>query len=695
MKFTILIFFTLVLMSINLLAYEVPAFCLNLKNSPCDCDVNNQSKARPFDLAEEIPTDWMNPLKELTFIDSKIEKIYKAQEVVKHFYLDLFRTMRDGKSEPTYNNSMEEISRIKDDFTTLTKLSIETNRLKNKFNYCINNCSRARSLEIEDSLKYIQKMKMAVLLKTPILAHKNFEDLMSNMNEKQVFDGALYNDKIFEENLKNSLFDNLQKMDSHSKEFSKYFYDLNKPIIRENNKKYAEDYSKKLVENFPIIMEELVNSELIKNRELKDYEKQFVCSKAKALSNYYKNQKMKEVALDVSLLILPLLTGPLTPFIEAEIIPSIALRLARFGLKEDAILSALKGGAQISNLSLMGKEALVLNELSKKCKHLDVKLLNDSKPETYQDIKSCEKELSDKMLMLEIGAALNTATSFSNETLAFLNYLKLKLPKIALPSSQSLILQRAENDSTSIAKYIYTNGIKQNTTPSFALEFHVPNQGTFSVMDLSKLNTIADPALKKVPEEYWRFVGNVYKERLNLTPAEIEGFIKSSIEANNRTKLIINTEKSLTTGQAEFRGGVGLVQSKNGSELLPLEKATGMKITRMPNEKIAEIVRLTASKNVEAEKTSQALIQQLLGLISNDKEIGRVFIYTSRVHARLYKKMGVPGDKIKQISDRDVLIELDRSAIEKVFNSKLMEPKTSFLHLLNRLIELVPPQKLT
>ena len=87
---------------------------------------------------------------------------------------------------------------------------------------------------------------------------------------------------------------------------------------------------------------------------------------------------------------------------------------------------------------------------------------------------------------------------------------------------------------------IYHNGLKAPT-----VEFKTPDKGVFTVMDLSAAK---DQATKKISEDYWRYVGNVYNERLNITPKEIDNFIKSSMEMIPRTTLILNTEKSAFRG---------------------------------------------------------------------------------------------------------------------------------------------------
>lgn len=655
---TIILILIFLISIIQVQAFEIPSFCQNNNTTGCDCG--------------KVPSiknpKWMEPFADINFFDGEIQKIYKANERVKHDLLDLFRTMRDGKSEPTYAASTKELDEIKKDFDVLTQLAIESQRSEMRFNICVNNCSASKRLEIEDDMKRIQKIKMALLIKRPLLASEKFEKLFKSMSEKQVMDGFTFDRKAFDETMKDTLFDNLQKIDARSSEYQAYLNDGKKPLERENNVKYAQEYRDNLVNRFPNLMDTFFDTQAVNADNLNSSEKKFICRNAESYKSHLKKEKIKEVALDASLLILPLLTGPLSPAIESGMMAGLGGRLLAFGIKEGQIASMIRTSGSVVNYLALGKDAYDTHALSKECNGIQVKLLNNPSESTYANLKSCQNELSNSMMTLGIGAALTGVTSISSDTLKILKEFSTKIAPKAIP-----IETRVVNNSQDITKYLYQNGFKETKSGAMGVEFSVPGEGTFTAMDLSKLNNVKDPALKKVPEDYFKFVGGIYRERLNLTPQEIDGFIKSSMEASNRTKLILNTEKSTLNGEVKFRGGVGIVESRATSEPLPLEKATGIKLDRKPGEKIVEIVRLTASKDVEAEKTSKALVTQVMGLITQDKEVSRVFIFTSKIHSRLYRKMGIPMDKIKTISDRDVVIEITREEADQILKSKLLD----------------------
>jgi hypothetical protein len=109
------------------------------------------------------------------------------------------------------------------------------------------------------------------------------------------------------------------------------------------------------------------------------------------------------------------------------------------------------------------------------------------------------------------------------------------------------------------------------------------------------------------------------------------------------------------------------VTSQKAEELLPLEKATGIKLGR-ENGKVAEIVRLT-SVSEDNPHLMQDLLKQLAAVSKADPELKKMYVYTSRVHARLYKRFGLPYKEVARPVERDVVIEIDA----KAFNEAMLK----------------------
>lgn len=289
-------------------------------------------------------------------------------------------------------------------------------------------------------------------------------------------------------------------------------------------------------------------------------------------------------------------------------------------------------------------------KLGESCKNLEQKYFAAADSKNFQKLSDCKTEYQDSMFVSSLGWITTIAPSIPGPVLKF--YQSKFTPQLI----------KSAEASSEIGTSLKNSPLAKN---QWAREFTTKDQGTFTYMDLSKIERVSDQHMKSLPDDYWKFVGNIYSDRLNLTPEEIKGFIKSSQEFAPRTKLIVNTTSSIKEAD-NFKGGVGVVISDKSQDLLPLEKAIGKKLERKAGEKSAEIVRLTVSKDADAEKLSKSLINQAAGAVLSDPEIKTVYIYTSKIHRRLYGKLGVTPTSITPVSERDVLITLKREDIEKL-----------------------------
>ncbi len=186
--------------------------------------------------------------------------------------------------------------------------------------------------------------------------------------------------------------------------------------------------------------------------------------------------------------------------------------------------------------------------------------------------------------------------------------------------------------------------------------------GVFTRIDLAYMDMLRDQFLRELPEKYWRFVAQVYAKRLSLSSNEISCFVRSSKELSDRTKLIVNTTNDIKT-MSEFNGGISVVFSRDEREPLPFEKSLEARLLRPASEACAEIVRLTVLKDTEVKNLSRELIHQAAALILQDVQIQTTYIYTSKLHYRLYRQFGIEPASIKPLGERDVLIVLKRNDV--------------------------------
>jgi len=169
---------------------------------------------------------------------------------------------------------------------------------------------------------------------------------------------------------------------------------------------------------------------------------------------------------------------------------------------------------------------------------------------------------------------------------------------------------------------------------------------------------------KPVAEAYFKYVAKIYQERLNLTPQEIEAFMNSSREMADRTLLFVKTKATPANGPPEFKGGIGVVFKNKADDLLPLEKATGVKIPKVPGEKSVEIVRLVSTDDANPHLMKE-LLKEAISSLKSDPTIKNAFVYTSRIHERLYRKFGIPYEIVEKPNSRDVIMKFDMKKVQE------------------------------
>lgn len=656
-SFSLLFLFSLINTSES---FELSKACIEKKKSPdcVTCSVQTEGGKTSSKLTQTF--------EQLNFLNDRVEKLSKANSTLKHNMAPLLRALRDGETDPNFKESKKEINEIKEDFDRLTVLSKESLILEKKFNYCLFNCSAMWKLNLQDELQQVQKIKTALFVKRPILANKVFEEKMANLSDKFIESKDLFTQNDFEKDLKTALLSNLEKIDDRGKDYARFEFDGNRPFIRKGNESYTKEYIQDITSRFPAIIEDLVKASHYDGSIDHASTQETVCLFEEQFKKYSDQKFYKEMALDAGLFLLPLVSGPLG----LELV--FAERMAVWGLKASEIKNALTASTLIFQTGLAANNIESLKSLSEECRRGEVEFLSHSSEQSLETFKKCQQKFGEKLFLSELGFIAAGTSNISSLSLKFLK-------AGAKEASISLSEVKKVSSTEDISKYIYGNGLKELKPGQIGLEFQTTDHGVFSVMDLKNIAESKNVAIQKIPQDYWRYVGNVYSERLNLTKTEIENFIKSSIEMSPRTKLVLNTEKSPLLGPMKINGGVGIVSAKAKGELLPLEKATGFKIARAADEKIVEIVRLTVGKDVEAAKMSEALIGQATSLIAEDKSISRIFIFTSKVHARLYKRMGVPADKIKDLDKRDVIIEMNQADIEQILKNMTLSKKGSSL----------------
>ncbi len=576
------------------------------------------------------------------------QDIYRQK---KDQFANVFRYLEHGKLddpklEPAAKKEWED---TQDDFHTLYQISKHIRVIEARLQICYQgNCSAGRRADYEHELMQIQKSKSLLLIKRPLLSHDSIEDFIKKQPQTFVDDEKNPPLEITKELIKNASRETGKTLLDKVTSFERYLNDPRAPLTHAKNQDYAAKYLNDLSGSHPEVADDLLNRfELITPPADK---KDFLCALAIKRQKERERDLLIKKGIETSLFIAPFALGPWGRAGVMGLEGALGAKLLRWGLTA----KELEKGAWIARGSLAlgvnGYQSYETVKLGENCKRLEQKYFIAADAKNFQELANCKTEYQDSVFISSLGWITTLAPGIPAPALKF--YRAKFTPQMTELTATSAQIG-SQLKSTPLAKN------------QWAREFKTADQGSFTYMDLSKIDRVSDQHMKSLPDDYWKFVGNIYSERLNLTPEEIKGFIKSSQDFAPRTKLIVNTSGSIKEAD-NFKGGVGVVVSGKSDELLPLEKAIGKKLDRNPGEKSAEIVRLTVSKDADAEKLSKSLINQAAGVVLQDPTITTVYIYTSRIHKRLYSKLGVTPTSISQVSERDVLVTLKREDIERL-----------------------------
>lgn len=226
-------------------------------------------------------------------------------------------------------------------------------------------------------------------------------------------------------------------------------------------------------------------------------------------------------------------------------------------------------------------------------------------------------------------------------------------PFTAVKAEHALV---TTSSRTEITRALTTSSPSRWSRNQSMVIYKIGEKEHLAISDLGRAVRFKDSEALQASRNYWDHVRNVYKDRLHLSDTEIKNFLKSSEEMKDRTILITSSETSPLIAK-KFNGGTGIVLSRRAEDLLPLEKATGLRVDRSLGG-VAEVTRLTA-QNADAAELSKDLLLMTGEILKNERSINTVYVYTSKAHARLYKGMGVPIHREQLLeNNRDVILTI-------------------------------------
>jgi hypothetical protein len=313
-------------------------------------------------------------------------------------------------------------------------------------------------------------------------------------------------------------------------------------------------------------------------------------------------------------------------------------------------------GALSSQAASVSTGMILINQVERECKRKASSMVTKASVKKQKEIDQCYEDLSDEYLFLAVSEAISLGRGIRSG-------LRLAFPKAAkLADKPSYLTAKGQLSPFQLTRQLRNEGLKKlgNDKSAFVFKSGVKEYtGLYDLEKASKLGADHAPLTTK----YWDYVADIYSKRLKLSDAEVKGFLKSSREMEDRTLLVLKSKAHPANGPPELTGGAGVVKSREVGELLPLEKATGFKVPREKGDKIYEVVRLV-STDADNPDHMKEILGQVLAVLKKDEGAKKIYVFTSKIHQRLYRKLGIPFKVIDKPNSRDVIMEFDISKFD-------------------------------
>ncbi|WP_372655964.1 hypothetical protein, partial [Halobacteriovorax sp.] len=554
----------------------------------------------------------------------------------------MLRYLRDDYVDASSSREWyeQEFIQIENDYKSLQRILREIDIYSKKLSMCYRVCSPSMQVDNEDKLRRLQRVKLALLSKRPILASKNIENIiLSDKKSEKDFRKALV------ETYSSYLGSAQDKISELQQRFGneERSYNFAKDSREEVREKRLLEFFKSLEGEIALDnMSSSILSELDWEQELENSEdSELACHFYKKNKDYIYKENLKDIGTEIGLVAAPFLAGPA---FRLGVWGLKGTRLLKWGMREELYASVVKATAGASSTSLFVKDSLNLSNKRKECSNKLNQFMGTSNAVHYQKFIECNQDYNTDLLILAAETSLTGFSSFKG----IMDGLKISK---GFDSNNSLYHVK---DYDELTYYLSKKEMDNATYGEAGFKFS-SEKGDYYVLNLNG----PKDEVSQISSKYWSFVSDTYRKRLNLSDQEVKDFIKSSEEMEYRTTLFVSTEKDKADS---MRGGLAFVNSTDAEELLPFEKATGVRVKREKGKKTGEIVRFTVDEKLGDRKLSDELLSQLLSSFKSQDKIDSVYVYTSKSHKRLYerllKKMKIPYNLTHDL-DRDVVMEIE------------------------------------
>lgn len=543
------------------------------------------------------------------WIDQHLKERSEIVNIEKEKYENYIRSIRGDKGYASDVSTKLDIHNIKTQFKIVKEINKRIVSLNERISLVRQ--SAAWRVKLQETLDVFKKMKINILANYPILMTESFVKLLkTNKNikdeklDRTVLSAStsmyqhLSNNWVFETRARYAVINN----DYKSNELSTLLGQLN---LQEEI--YNHDYPRSLCNFF---------QEAIRKKEEHDQQK---------------------VITDGVIALSPIL---LPPFLKAGSYTGKLLKIANLGFRTQ-VFNSVNTLALSSSAYLLSGTAKDLDDKIRECKFLKSELYAKKTEQNHSEYTQCQEQYISHVKFLLVSGTFGAASS-SHLYGEFLDSIK------SIQNGFKLITTSNTDHFFTQLKHV---PIMRDDFYDLGLKLTRKDDEIF-VMNLS--NVKPNSQTEGIATRYWDHVAGIYKQRLNLSDAEVESFIQSSKDMSYRTLLVVNRKRNPTPKDPEFNGGVALVSSRDELEPLPLEKALNIRLKKKG--KASEIVRLTADTKSNQFNEIMSVLTQISRA---DDEIKEFYIYTSKLHYRLYKRVFKEHEVVIK-NDRDFVIKLTR-----------------------------------
>ncbi len=447
-----------------------------------------------------------------SFIYQNVTKLKKLRDHELEKYKHLYRSITfDYNQTPEHKNTHDlQFNEIFNDFNLLLETTRELHVTQTQINILSAQKIAHIAFDLEDKKKELEKIKMAIFLKNRILAGNEIDKLIKASIENESRPNIDQFKKSFIPDCSNYLVKQRETID---------MYDGFLSNLNESAKKGLNTIDAQLLKK-PQILEDIFSSGLGEMDFLNPVLKKASCQYFEQFENYKRNQKIKDLMIDTSLIIGPFLLGGAGPIARALSMS----KLLRFGSPLSSPYNQILSRSAQFTLTgtILAHDLSSLKEKDLECERKFTNLSINASAKEISEIKNCKEELSQLIIFTSVG--LGTA-GLVQTTSKISPYLKELIVKNAKEKNSGGFIDAMLKDFGAGKNQYIKEEISlikervKNQESSLALLSNKPNLKRQDVADYLKTHPTKDsiPDFKSIPStELNSYTEKVAKDSIEL-----------------------------------------------------------------------------------------------------------------------------------------------------------------------------------